>query len=247
MQKALLLLEAIADSRGTETLQSLAAHQAVPLPTAWRMVKTLIDCGFLQRGSRGYYLPGQRLRKLAETVTETDALASLARPVLRNLAKKFQCVAHLGSLSDDMVTYLVREETDVSKDRSKIPTREGTQLEAYCSAIGKVLLSERDTSEIQAYLQAGEFIALTENTITDPEKLNEELERIAQCGFAIDAREVQDDLTCIALPLRPVSGKAIVAISLSQAPDAPSPAKQKYMLRHLKQAADSIIALTGQM
>lgn len=239
LNTALRLLEVIADSRGQDTLQVLSQRTGIPLPTAWRMASTMVERGFLRRGKRGYYLPGVRLRQLAETVSDTDTLTLLSRPLLKNLANKFDCVAHLGALNDDMVTYLVRE----GSEDSDVPTQEGTQLEGYCSAIGKVLLSERSVEEIAAYLSDGAFIPLTPYTITDPKQLKEELELVAQRGFAIDAQEVQENMTCLALPLRNSEDQAVAAISLSQTANIPSPVRQRNMLRHLRRTAESIMSL----
>ena len=52
-----------------------------------------------------------------------------------------------------MVTYLIKEDAP----GAALFTREGMQLEAYCSAVGKLLLSEIPTAELDAYLGDAPF------------------------------------------------------------------------------------------
>lgn len=243
LEKSLKLLEALATDAGRCSLQTIAAEQCIPLPTAWRLAATLERSGYLQRGVRGRYLPGMGLRNLAQTVSELDVIAAVSRPMLCQLAAKFECVAHLGMLEDDMVTYRAR----AGADTIPVPTREGTQLEAYCSAIGKVLLAEESEEAIASYLGSAPFVALTRWTITDPSVLRAELRIVAAQGYAVDAREIRDDLTCIASPVRDGDGTAIAAISLSQAPAQPSSGQQKAMLRQLQQVSKDLGKLIGEV
>lgn len=243
LRKSLNLLEALAEAGGRRSLQAVAAQQNIPLPTAWRIAATLEQRGFFQRGARGRYLPGAALQHLAQQVARLDMMAAVARPVLARLSVKFGCVAHLGTLEDDMVTYRARE----GSENAGVPTKEGTQLEAYCSAIGKMLLAEESAERIDTYLGSAPFVPLTRWTITDPQVLRAELKMVAKQGYAVDAREVQDDLNCIALPVRDASGIANAAISLSQTSSAPTAgtqsARQRAMLRHLRIAAIQLTEL----
>jgi DNA-binding IclR family transcriptional regulator len=108
-----------------------------------------------------------------------------------------------------MVTYLVKE-TGVATD---LFTREGMQLEAYCSAVGKILLSDLPDEDLQDYLKGAPFPALTSATITDPVALRGHLREVRERGFAVDDREVAEDLLCFAVPIRKPDGTLLAALS----------------------------------
>jgi IclR family transcriptional regulator, acetate operon repressor len=149
---------------------------------------------------------------LAELSNLHEILARISRPILRKLARESGQTAHLGVLTGDMVTYLVKEQGRAAP----IFTREGMKLEAYCSGIGKVLLSDLVAERLEDYLSGEPFVALTHRTLTDPEKLRREFARVRKNNFAVDNREVADDLHCIAVPVRDSRGRVVAAVSLSK-------------------------------
>lgn len=140
-----------------------------------------------------------------------DTLEAISRPALRSLALECGATTHLGIWDGEMVTYLVKQ----AGRGATLFTSEGGQLEAYCSAIGKVLLAHLEPAARDAYLSAGPFIPLTERTKIDPAHIQAELEEVARLGFALDQQEIAQELFCIALPVRDSGGTVLAAVSLS--------------------------------
>lgn len=110
-----------------------------------------------------------------------------------------------------MVTYLLK----AGRLAGTVFTREGTQLEAYCTGIGKVLLAALPDTAREEYLRTGPFIRLTQNTLTDPQVLRSALQIIAAQGFATDNAEMDVDLLCLAVPVRVGNGEVVAALSIS--------------------------------
>ena len=149
-----------------------------------------------------------------EIASPLDLLALAARPVLRVLARSLSLTAHLGILEDWMVTYVAKEH-----GRTKpLFTREDGQLEAYCSAVGKVLLAALSDHDRDAYLGADAFVALTSQTITNAATLRHALDTVAATGHAIDDEEVTTGLYCVGVPIiNPKNGIVVAALSVSGA------------------------------
>jgi IclR family acetate operon transcriptional repressor len=63
------------------------------------------------------------------------------------------------------------------------------------------------------YVESGEFIKLTDNTIVDPTKIMAELENIKARGYAVDDEEFQEGLRCLAVPVN--LGEKTFALSVS--------------------------------
>lgn len=112
-----------------------------------------------------------------------------------------------------MVTY----ELKAGQSAGDLFTQVGMQLEAYCSGIGKVLLAHLPEPAQTAYLSTGPFPALTNQTITDPVLLKDELDIVLRRGFALDDEEVVAGLQCVAVPILKQNGAVIAAVSASRA------------------------------
>ncbi|MCF8710076.1 IclR family transcriptional regulator [Rhizorhapis sp. SPR117] len=195
LDKSLSLLTAVVEDRGRRPFSVVSAERGLPAPTAYRILAALKKHDLLESGQRGYYVPGKALRRLGWHASMTEVAAAACRPVLQELSRQTGHTVHLGTLEDWMVTYIVK----VPSTEDSLLTREGMQLEAYCSAIGKALLAGLSNNLLQEYLNSGTFYELTERTITDPDRLKDELCRIKQGGLAIDDCEVDDQLRCLAI------------------------------------------------
>lgn len=210
IDRALVLFEAIILDNGTRPATAIAAELGLAPSTARRYVAALASRRLIVRIARGRYTGGDRLRLLAARANPHARLIESARPVLRRLARQFQCTAHLGMFENDMVTYLVKE------GGHGVFTREHNQLEAYCTGIGKALLAQLPEPELAAYL-GSPLVRLTEKTITDAGALQRALRGVQRDDFAIDDGEMADDLFCIAVPLQ-LHLEDLFAISISGHP-----------------------------
>jgi DNA-binding IclR family transcriptional regulator len=110
-----------------------------------------------------------------------------------------------------MVTYLVKQQYGAVR----LHSAEGSQLEAYCSAIGKILLAGLSDEELNRYAAEGDFVRLTCNTIVEPHLLLDEIELVRKRGWAVDAEEITMGLHCVAVPISDRAGKTVAAASIS--------------------------------
>lgn len=212
--KAFALFSRLLADRGTTALAVIARDMELPSSTVYRLVAALERGGLISRVGRGRYDVGMGVIESVAGISPHDLLAKVARPSLNQLARQTRATVHLGIWEGDMVTYLVKT-TGRAADSVPLFTREDTQLEAYCTGIGKMLLAYLPKSAQQVYLAASPFVALTSRTITDPAKLLAALKLIRKRGFSIDDGETADDLYCIAVPL-PYGRQAIAAISVAR-------------------------------
>jgi DNA-binding IclR family transcriptional regulator len=235
LAKGLRLLQAIVGDGGRSTLSELAKGQAIPLPTAHRLAVTLESEGYIERQSRGCYLPGRELSRIMPLIPQPeDRIAIRLRRPMKNLAARYRVLMHFGVLDDGMVTYLVKE----NGGEKELFTEERMQLEAYCSGIGKVLLAALPQEELTAYLNNGPFVPLTEHTLTDPDQIERELATVRQEGVAFDRFEIRDDVFCMALPVVDPAGCTIGGLSASFLEGVPDHAE----LTSLRRSMTSLVA-----
>lgn len=210
IDRAAALLLAVMEANGSTVFASQLKTLGIPLSTGYRIANVLAHHGLLARTRKGHYGPGYRLAAAAGSLDKKVVLGEIARQPIRRLARKLRATVHLGIFEDDMVTYIVKESS-----KAELFTREGGQLEAYCSGVGKVLLAHLDQDAIERYLAAAPFIALTSRTVTSPDVLRRQLGSIRKRGFATDNEEVANNLVCVAVPVRAPTGEVVSAVSLS--------------------------------
>lgn len=90
----------------------------------------------------------------------------------------------------------------------------GDRSRLHCTSIGKALLAFQDEQIIEAVIRAG-LPALTGNTITQPADLRRELRAVRERGYAIDDREMYDNMRCIAAPIFERDTPVRMGISIS--------------------------------
>jgi DNA-binding IclR family transcriptional regulator len=226
-------------SRPDEWLTSSELSRRAHLPEAsgYRLIKTLEEVGAVTRGPKGRYRAGMLLVSLSQKVIVGDLMHEASSEVAGDLAKRLDVTCHVGIFESGMVTYVTKASTSTSFE---VNTRPGAQLEAYCSGLGKVLLAELPDEEIDNFIREGELVALTPHTITNKADMRAHLDDVRAQGYAMDNREIQLDMCCLAVPIRDRDGKAIAALSCTEAADRVTPERRDELVNQLQQAAIDI-------
>lgn len=218
LDRAVQLLQAIVGDGGKTPLLEIAKRLGLADSSARRTATLLLRRGLLVRVRPGHFSAGPAFLAVPEP---RFIIADIARPALRRLARAIGATVHLGLFEDEMITYIAKAQGG----GPEVLTREGMQLEAYCSAIGRVLLSMQPQETIRSYLSSAPFVALTGNTETDPERIGELLKAVQTDGFAIEHEEIMEGLHCTAVPVpaRGIlpSGLGFLALSVARMRTAP--------------------------
>ncbi|MGC8573605.1 MAG: IclR family transcriptional regulator [Caldisphaera sp.] len=195
-------------------LNDISKKINAPKSTTHGLLSTLCDFGFVEKTSvAGEYKLGYKLYELGMEVAKQWKIIDVALPYLKNIVNELNETAHLATLSTDgEVFYIQKYESNRS---IKIVSDVGSKLPAHCTGVGKVLLSYLDDKSLLKIVQSKGLKSFTKNTITDFEKLKEELTKIKIQGYAIDNEEIMDGLKCIASPIYDHTGKVFYAISIS--------------------------------
>jgi DNA-binding IclR family transcriptional regulator len=208
--KAFAVLKAFYHSDEWVNYAELSRRANLPKASGYRILQTLEEVGAVVRGSRGFYRPGMLLVSLSRFVAIGDLLRESCEVIGTDLARRFNLTIHVGMLEDGMVTYVAKFSTPTA---FPVHTRVGAQLEPYCSGLGKILLAALPAEELEDILMDGRLVALTPYTITDRAALRTELRKVRQQGYAVDDRENQVEMSCLAVPICDGSGKVVAAIS----------------------------------
>jgi DNA-binding IclR family transcriptional regulator len=240
VDRAFALLQQLAEPGAAHSLPVMAARAGLSVATAHRLLATLEAVGAVIRTGPGGYRIGMGLHSLTRGSRPEDVLVAALQPILSRLSRALGLVVHAGRWDEDqMVTYIAKH---APRQGLPIPTRIGSQLEGYCSGMGKVLLAHLPDDEREAYLGDQPFIMLTANTVTEPERLRAELAEVRQRGWAIDDGEIYVGLRCVAVPVRASDGAVLAAISCSGSTDIVTWERVPELAAQLREAADAVEA-----
>ena len=210
VERTMLILETLSKAEAIN-LENMAKMTALPKATLLRFLSSLISLGYVYRDSADqYHLTLKMFMVGSRSLSHID-LVSTAKPFAKKLSQKLGETVHMGILEDDEAVYVLKEESSYTL---RMYSRVGKIIPLYCTAIGKVFLSEMSEEELDGYLSTHTLKPFTPKSL-DESGLRTELHEIRSRGWAIDREEHEENIVCIASPIRDYSGKAVAAISAS--------------------------------
>lgn len=196
LHRALELLDIVADAGGQMAIGEIAAACDIPLPTVHRLLRTLVECGYMRQLPSRRYALGFRLVPLG---IAANALVGVnAQPVLAGLVAELGETANLAILSGDHAEYVAQAP---SRHAMRMFTEVGRRVEMHCTGVGKALLARLDDGQVAAIVGRVGLPAYTEHTITTDAALRAALADIRARGYAIDEEEQEIGVRCVAVPI----------------------------------------------
>ncbi len=212
VDRALFLLETIAEAGGEATLTNLATRTGINISTCHHLLATLVKRGFAAKvQGRRLYALGVRILYLGHACLQVD-LPRRAQPYLEAINRATGETVHLAGLQGDaVVTLAVRE----ARHAVRVDTGKIGKLEApHATAVGKAMLAWLPEDEIRRIL-ADDMKRFTDNTITEFPEFVEALRVVRRNGYAIDREEFLPGVICVGAAIRDQAGTVIGAISAS--------------------------------
>ena len=213
LNKSLSILEILLQQGSAMNMTELSEKLGFYPSTIHRILDTLKHRGYVEQDphTQKYHL-GLKALELGMAKLHQMDLVREATPYLKELVNQCNETVHLGVLEAGEVLYLAKEE---SSQTIRMISYVGKRAPLHCTALGKVLLAFLPEEERKKILEQKELPRLTDNTITDRNKLEKEFSKIQKQGFALDQEENEKDVRCIAAPIRNYQGEVIAALSIS--------------------------------
>lgn len=242
LRKGLEVIDCFAQ-RDSWSLTELAGHLGLNKATAFRILHTLQESGYLAKDEEtGRYRLGMRFYSLGKTAVRHEQLKWQALPPLMQLAETSGETVYVGILYEgDAVCVQIVDGTELVRMHSFV----GKRSPAHASALGKVLLAHMPDAEVDDYVAAYGLKGLTANTITDPSIFREELRRIRDQGYALDNEEMAPGLRCIGAPVTDHTGRPFATVSLSAPADRMTGQRVTDLVPQVRAAALDISRLLG--
>ena len=211
--RGLAVLEAFTSETPALTLNELAKAVDLSRSSAYRLVYTLNELGFLEReGDSKTYRLGSRVLRLGFAYLASQEMVEIARPHLAKLRDRTNCSAHLGILDGTDILYVARY-----ADRKALTSRVqvGARLPAHATSIGRAILSQFTAGEIRRRFRDVAMASYSDVTPTDIEALIALLARDAARGYVLSHSAFEPGIASIAVPIFHEDGTVAGAINIT--------------------------------
>jgi IclR family pca regulon transcriptional regulator len=209
LARGLQVIEAFHETRDGLTVSDIAGRTKLSRAAVRRLLITLESLGYAARNGSSFHLTGRILR-LGFSFLSSDSLTSLALPVLQQLSAEIHESASVSVLDGFEIVYVARS---AAKRVMTIDLGVGSRLPAYCTSMGRVLLSALPSADLSAYLSHAELKPLTPKTIVNRKRLGQIIKRAARDGYALVDEELELGLRSIAVPVVSRSGNVVAAMN----------------------------------
>ncbi|MBR8640477.1 IclR family transcriptional regulator [Streptomyces tuirus] len=215
--KGVQLLRELARHDSGATVTDLAKAVGLSRPTAFRLLNSLEQTGFVDRDEDSKYTLGWEFARLARRADPYSGLVARVQPVLDDLAETLRETVTLS-----VPTPPGRDLDLIAASKGdhvvgvSVGTLVGQKWPLHASSSGKILLAELTPEELAEFLPK-RLEALTRDTIVDRDVLLRELQQVREQGYSIIDNELEEGLISLSRPVRDSAGGLVAVVTV----DAP--------------------------
>jgi IclR family acetate operon transcriptional repressor len=213
VDRALLIIETLAEDDEGYRLTDLAVRTGLSPSTVHRLLTTLEKRRFVQfdRDQSMWHIGAQSFA-VGATFARRRNFVCQAMPYLRKLRDQTKETANLAVVDDETIIVLTRME---SREIMRSLTKVGGRVAMVASGVGKAVLATYSDEDVNAIIRRQGMPRFTEKSIVRASELFRELATIRQRGYAVDDEEARIGLRCVAAVVYNNCSEPLAAISVS--------------------------------
>ncbi len=211
LEKSYAVINCISENEEGLTLSEIVKKIDVPKSTIFKILYTLETQHIVEKKTGKYFLGSMLIHYGLRTLSRRD-LKGVVKPFLNSLMKETGETAHI-TVPVGMQSMILDVVLTTHPIRFSSPV--GSLFPLYCTSHGKIYLAFGDHFTLDEYLSTTKLLPRTGNTLTEPDKLRSEIDKIRNQGFSIDELEFADDIRCCAAPILDNNGKCIGTIGIT--------------------------------
>ncbi|MEH2510338.1 IclR family acetate operon transcriptional repressor [Nitrobacteraceae bacterium AZCC 1564] len=243
VDRALLLIETLAEDDDGYRLTDLAIRTGLSPSTIHRLLTTLENRRFVQfdREQSTWHI-GAKSFAVGATFARRRNFVTQAMPFLRRLRDETRETANLAAVDEGAMVILTRVE---SREIMRSVTKVGGRVPMVASGLGKALLSAYSEEDVFAVIRREGMPKLTSKSIVRAGELCKSLHDIRERGYSVDDEEAQIGLRCVSAVVYDDRSEPLAAISVSgkasRVPDDRLPVLGQFV----RQIADELTTALG--
>jgi len=211
IEKALSVLECFSKALPELSVSDIAQKLDLPFPSAHRIVKTLIDTGYIYRNPNTKLLSlGAKLYYLGKIARTSVNIINISLPLMENLRDITNETVNLYFREGD---YRICYEHAESNQTLKHSVDLGKHLPLWAGASGKCFMAFMAPDDLERIINQAE--QLTPNTITKREDFINEFGKIIENGFSMSDSEREEGVSSVAAPIFNHESKMVACITVS--------------------------------
>ncbi|MGB7268746.1 MAG: IclR family transcriptional regulator [Albidovulum sp.] len=208
--KGLRILELLVNAQVPMGAGEVAKASDLTKSNAYRMLRALEAEGYLiQSEDKRTFLPSLKIWEMGNQVMSRFAFVNEAQGTLRWLADETGEAVHLALYKNKQAVTLAQIE---SHHAVRAFTETGGRAPAHTVATGKAMLAFQPTSEVESICK--NLQRVTEQTITRPQILRDQLAQIRKDHIAYNNEEWQDGVRGLAAPILGPRNFATLAVGI---------------------------------
>ncbi|WP_227430466.1 IclR family transcriptional regulator [Psychrobacter sp. I-STPA6b] len=196
--RVLQIIESVSYASTPLSPLELSQELEIPKPTIHRLIQQLVEEGFLAVDIGGGIVAGRRVRNLGVELWQQRQFFNERQAILEKLVDDIKETCGIGIPSGRHMIYTNRANTALP---IQIFLPIGAQSPMWCTATGKLYLSQLSPARRKKLINNLDLIKFTKNTIVDVKQLNAELDEIAKTGIGIDKEEFISEMVAVSVPI----------------------------------------------
>ena len=211
LARGLEVIAAFAPGRPVMSLSEVATATGLARPTARRILLTLSELGYVRAAAGGFALT-PRVLELGIAYVRSMGLWDIARPHLERLVERTHESSSIAQLDGSDIVYVAR--VSVPKIVT-LSVEIGTRFPALPTSLGKVLLADLSTDEVDRILAEPSRSSVTPRWRPDRDERDAVLREVRARGWALTDEKLALGIRSVAAPLRDGSGRVIAAVNVN--------------------------------
>jgi DNA-binding IclR family transcriptional regulator len=210
--RAFQVLETVAKVGSPLSVTEISRRVGIDRATCYRMLRTIEEAGYLVRdaGTKNFRM-SRRVVSLAKHLLAEDEDRLLVSQALKRISAASGETSHYSEMDHDSAILTQRSK---GTQLVAVDFQIGERTALHMTSVGKAILAFQSPNFVGTYLKKP-LSRSTEHTITDPEALITELDRVRSTGVAYDHYELALGMKCVAVPAREADGAVRAGISIS--------------------------------
>lgn len=207
--RSLRILAAFGADNPKMTLSEVAAKLNLPRATVRRTLLTLVQLDYMAKEGNTFYLT-PRVLTFANAYLSSNVVPTVMQPIVKRISDTLQEACAAAVLEQEHVVLVARASSRARPFLADLAI--GYRLPAYCTALGRVLMSPDDPDLMERILNSHPLTKITSHTLTDPEVLKARIIADHAQGFSIVDQEAEAGFRSIAVPVYHRDGSIVCAL-----------------------------------